>query len=386
MCIRDRIAVVPSHEDAPQYLLEERKEPMMVANWVGGDGGPQHTFTWINASYYARWYVDSNIKSRGGSSTATFNYPSITTNPVVSTLTYYLNVIENQAGALLQVEPMLGRVDALWTWRRIVDGVSVLSAYIPNFRLEVRPGKCVKATNSSWSSKLFDDSVGGLQVYYFGPLAEEGYVPIPLIEDPAPLTVQDPVTGAITTISCSEIEVQLLMDDADNPGVVLNVSSKMIVKNSQLQPTFNLPCDDVIEDVRVPCGLEHFEAATSLYSGGIRHTAASFLPESTTCNASVSPVRKYLLKPSIPRVALGSSVQVPVSFPDHSSLERLYKVFVCAFYEEVQPRTETLPTWSPSYVPSRHPALFSVSYTHLRAHETPEHLVCRLLLEKKKNT
>eukprot|EP00658_Telonema_sp_P-2_P024033 TRINITY_DN19643_c0_g1_i2.p1 TRINITY_DN19643_c0_g1~~TRINITY_DN19643_c0_g1_i2.p1 ORF type:complete len:126 (+),score=16.64 TRINITY_DN19643_c0_g1_i2:132-509(+) len=29
-------------------------------------------------------------------------------------------------------------------------------------------------------------------------------------------------------------------------------------------------------------------------------------------------------------------------------------------------------------------AFESVSYTHLRAHETPEHLVCRLLLEKKK--
>src|SRR5678816_4792276 len=28
---------------------------------------------------------------------------------------------------------------------------------------------------------------------------------------------------------------------------------------------------------------------------------------------------------------------------------------------------------------------YPVSYTHLRAHETPEHLVCRLLLEKKKN-
>jgi len=26
------------------------------------------------------------------------------------------------------------------------------------------------------------------------------------------------------------------------------------------------------------------------------------------------------------------------------------------------------------------------SYTHLRAHETPEHLVCSLLLEKKNNT
>eukprot|EP00658_Telonema_sp_P-2_P051080 TRINITY_DN39101_c0_g1_i4.p1 TRINITY_DN39101_c0_g1~~TRINITY_DN39101_c0_g1_i4.p1 ORF type:complete len:102 (+),score=18.90 TRINITY_DN39101_c0_g1_i4:97-402(+) len=30
------------------------------------------------------------------------------------------------------------------------------------------------------------------------------------------------------------------------------------------------------------------------------------------------------------------------------------------------------------------PFLIPVSYTHLRAHETPEHLVCRLLLEKKK--
>src|SRR5678815_1856198 len=30
-------------------------------------------------------------------------------------------------------------------------------------------------------------------------------------------------------------------------------------------------------------------------------------------------------------------------------------------------------------------SLTPVSYTHLRAHETPEHLVCRLLLEKKKH-
>ena len=30
--------------------------------------------------------------------------------------------------------------------------------------------------------------------------------------------------------------------------------------------------------------------------------------------------------------------------------------------------------------------LQAVSYTHLRAHETPEHLVCRLLLEKKNKT
>eukprot|EP01017_Pseudomicrothorax_dubius_P044820 TRINITY_DN7626_c0_g1_i7.p1 TRINITY_DN7626_c0_g1~~TRINITY_DN7626_c0_g1_i7.p1 ORF type:complete len:110 (-),score=16.83 TRINITY_DN7626_c0_g1_i7:19-348(-) len=31
------------------------------------------------------------------------------------------------------------------------------------------------------------------------------------------------------------------------------------------------------------------------------------------------------------------------------------------------------------------PPFIPVSYTHLRAHETPEHLVCRLLLEKKKH-
>eukprot|EP00658_Telonema_sp_P-2_P030548 TRINITY_DN2303_c0_g1_i1.p1 TRINITY_DN2303_c0_g1~~TRINITY_DN2303_c0_g1_i1.p1 ORF type:complete len:135 (-),score=50.07 TRINITY_DN2303_c0_g1_i1:11-415(-) len=31
-------------------------------------------------------------------------------------------------------------------------------------------------------------------------------------------------------------------------------------------------------------------------------------------------------------------------------------------------------------------SIIPVSYTHLRAHETPEHLVCRLLLEKKKKT
>src|SRR5678816_3440749 len=35
------------------------------------------------------------------------------------------------------------------------------------------------------------------------------------------------------------------------------------------------------------------------------------------------------------------------------------------------------------HLPRRSQSPPSVSYTHLRAHETPEHLVCRLLLEKK---
>ena len=37
----------------------------------------------------------------------------------------------------------------------------------------------------------------------------------------------------------------------------------------------------------------------------------------------------------------------------------------------------------PAFVASLAGWLIPVSYTHLRAHETPEHLVCRLLLEKK---
>eukprot|EP00658_Telonema_sp_P-2_P005922 TRINITY_DN12233_c0_g1_i2.p1 TRINITY_DN12233_c0_g1~~TRINITY_DN12233_c0_g1_i2.p1 ORF type:complete len:170 (+),score=50.31 TRINITY_DN12233_c0_g1_i2:66-575(+) len=38
------------------------------------------------------------------------------------------------------------------------------------------------------------------------------------------------------------------------------------------------------------------------------------------------------------------------------------------------------------YLPNEALRSSPVSYTHLRAHETPEHLVCRLLLEKKKKT
>eukprot|EP00658_Telonema_sp_P-2_P035379 TRINITY_DN2573_c0_g1_i10.p1 TRINITY_DN2573_c0_g1~~TRINITY_DN2573_c0_g1_i10.p1 ORF type:complete len:163 (+),score=20.27 TRINITY_DN2573_c0_g1_i10:147-635(+) len=42
-------------------------------------------------------------------------------------------------------------------------------------------------------------------------------------------------------------------------------------------------------------------------------------------------------------------------------------------------------TRQPPWIPlSTSPSPEAVSYTHLRAHETPEHLVCRLLLEKKK--
>src|SRR5678816_4796035 len=42
-------------------------------------------------------------------------------------------------------------------------------------------------------------------------------------------------------------------------------------------------------------------------------------------------------------------------------------------FDQISPPGRVPPHWART-----------VSYTHLRAHETPEHLVCRLLLEKKK--
>src|SRR5678815_6186489 len=56
----------------------------------------------------------------------------------------------------------------------------------------------------------------------------------------------------------------------------------------------------------------------------------------------------------------------------YSSATRL-----CSCVEKI----ETISLGSNSWTNS---SALAVSYTHLRAHETPEHLVCRLLLEKKK--
>src|SRR5678815_6001853 len=46
------------------------------------------------------------------------------------------------------------------------------------------------------------------------------------------------------------------------------------------------------------------------------------------------------------------------------------------------PRANILAYTMPGFA-TTHRTAGTVSYTHLRAHETPEHLVCRLLLEKK---
>ena len=57
-----------------------------------------------------------------------------------------------------------------------------------------------------------------------------------------------------------------------------------------------------------------------------------------------------------------------VAFPTHKTRWRMFEL-----------ETEKPITWNEIYDTP-------VSYTHLRAHETVLDLVCRLLLEKKKNT
>src|SRR5678815_5001381 len=56
------------------------------------------------------------------------------------------------------------------------------------------------------------------------------------------------------------------------------------------------------------------------------------------------------------------------------------------YYSPLIPQNYTLHKRFVTQLPNpidHHLASIPVSYTHLRAHETPEHLVCRLLLDKK---
>src|SRR5678816_229795 len=79
-----------------------------------------------------------------------------------------------------------------------------------------------------------------------------------------------------------------------------------------------------------------------------------------------------------PRQAHGLCFSVQNGVPPPPSLINIFK----ELHEDVGapiPNHGNLTHWAEQGV-------FSVSYTHLRAHETPEHLVCRLLLEKKKKT
>src|SRR5678816_4948027 len=76
--------------------------------------------------------------------------------------------------------------------------------------------------------------------------------------------------------------------------------------------------------------------------------------------------------------------------PDHGRLEQRIRALGISHDSDVVIYSNPFDNWGDEgrmfwmleYLGHTRP----VSYTHLRAHETPEHLVCRLLLEKKNNT
>src|SRR5678815_2494230 len=61
----------------------------------------------------------------------------------------------------------------------------------------------------------------------------------------------------------------------------------------------------------------------------------------------------------------------------------LYQLGQTIYRYELQRDRAHKPDLSKFRIPYEQRDINAVSYTHLRAHETPEHLVCRLLLEKK---
>eukprot|EP00658_Telonema_sp_P-2_P017803 TRINITY_DN16945_c0_g2_i1.p1 TRINITY_DN16945_c0_g2~~TRINITY_DN16945_c0_g2_i1.p1 ORF type:complete len:130 (+),score=14.51 TRINITY_DN16945_c0_g2_i1:20-409(+) len=93
--------------------------------------------------------------------------------------------------------------------------------------------------------------------------------------------------------------------------------------------------------------------------------------------------------------ALPSARSCSVGHPSSRSCSTVIRTWCASFSYSASSRMNLRTVSASSAQPSRirsssRPAmlcihdLVPVSYTHLRAHETPEHLVCRLLLEKKK--
>ncbi len=74
--------------------------------------------------------------------------------------------------------------------------------------------------------------------------------------------------------------------------------------------------------------------------------------------------------------------EVLETFPNKHPDRDYFVKFNCPEFTSLCPITGQ-PDFATIYI-SYVPDVRTVSYTHLRAHETPEHLVCRLLLEKKK--
>eukprot|EP00658_Telonema_sp_P-2_P041699 TRINITY_DN29858_c0_g1_i1.p3 TRINITY_DN29858_c0_g1~~TRINITY_DN29858_c0_g1_i1.p3 ORF type:complete len:109 (+),score=24.85 TRINITY_DN29858_c0_g1_i1:118-444(+) len=93
-----------------------------------------------------------------------------------------------------------------------------------------------------------------------------------------------------------------------------------------------------------------------------------------------SSVRLLLGEPSI---SLQAATAAGCWFEQPSSTSLRIEDSVEGQHLSSAARAHPLHSVPPDFIAPRSCPRTPVSYTHLRAHETPEHLVCRLLLEKK---
>src|SRR5678815_5861609 len=85
----------------------------------------------------------------------------------------------------------------------------------------------------------------------------------------------------------------------------------------------------------------------------------------------------------IARLPAGRSIVRPgSSCPRCGSAIAWYDNVPLLSYALLRARCRSCQAWISWRYPAIEFTCGAVSYTHLRAHETPEHLVCRLLLEK----
>src|SRR5678815_3651786 len=107
-----------------------------------------------------------------------------------------------------------------------------------------------------------------------------------------------------------------------------------------------------------------------------RRTALRLLRTEATGSRSVHRTRRFQAERSSSH--RGPIVPHPIQHWSGLALKRIRRVALLRLRcSRAGRRRQAATPWQTGRV-------LPVSYTHLRAHETPEHLVCRLLLEKKK--
>src|SRR5678816_915429 len=130
---------------------------------------------------------------------------------------------------------------------------------------------------------------------------------------------------------------------------------------------------------RLPGRLQRYSKRiklTRIYLGCCFRLSPRFIfsTESLLASSNLDQDRKCFRRLSLPRTSFGCCGATKSEVSREKCLANWFKTEFWSSNRLLQ-NAQSL---------AAEPGTISVSYTHLRAHETPEHLVCRLLLEKKK--